>query len=389
MDGQQNLRGAAKEPMWSTTFFLLCFANFTTFVTVYLLLPTLPIYLLEIGGAQRDVGFVMGAYTIGATAMRAVSGWLSDHYGRKPIMIVGLFAMLAVTTLYWVARDVSFVAVIRCLHGIGFGIAGTAIGTLVADSLPAVRMAEGLGYFGLTVPLAMGVAPMTGIWLAHEFGFLTLFVVVTVVMMITLLSSLAVKTAGQKSLRSGSPGLSDLVEKTALLPSLVIFLITLTTSSLLYFIALYALDLRIPNIGWFFAVNSVCIVVSRPLTGRWADRGRSNTVVLIGSLSLFAGMITVGCSHLLTGLLVAGGLVGLGSGFLLPTLQAIVVRHVPSHRRGAATGTYFLAYDMGYGLGAIVWGITSQALGYRSMYLLTPLPLILAGAVYYRFFARR
>ena len=67
------------------------------------------------------------------------------------------------------------------------------------------------------------------------------------------------------------------------------------------------------------------------------------------------------------GFLVAGIFNGFGFGFCAPTLQALAVRRAPTNRWGAATGTFFAAFDMGYGLGAIVWGFVAEAIGYQAI----------------------
>jgi MFS family permease len=385
MDGQRS-----HEPVWTRDFFLLCWSNLALLTSIQLLLPTLPMYLLKIGGNQRDVGLVMSTYTIGAMFMRGVAGWLSDRYGKKRVMVVGFCAMLVVSLLYWSAQNVLSVAAIRGFHGVAFGLAGTAIGALVADSLPVARLAEGVGYFGLTVPLANGIAPMIGIWIANRFGYSTLFVTASLIIAITLLFSLPVKSAEREvRVPHGSlPRLSNLFEKTALLPATVMFFVSIVNSAVIYFMALYAADLHIMNIGLFFAANALCMAISRPVTGQWADRGGANKVVFIGILCFVAGMIAIGVSHFMTGLLIAGAFVGLGLGFCVPTLQALAVRHAPADRRGAATGTFYAAFDMGFGVGAIVWGLVAHGIGYRSMYLTTLLPLALAGSIYYRFIVR-
>ena len=127
-----------RDPIRSGPGILSCSASasLTLLVCAQVLLPTLPLYVLKIGGTQKDVGFVMGAYSICATIMRAVSGWLSDRYGRKKIVISGLVVMLGVTVLYRTADSVLFVGTIRGLHGFFYGLAGTAMGAIVADSFP-------------------------------------------------------------------------------------------------------------------------------------------------------------------------------------------------------------------------------------------------------------
>jgi len=277
------------------------------------------------------------------------------------------------------------------LHGLFYGLAGTSMGAIVADNLPAPRMAEGLGYFGLMATLSMGLAPMIGIWLVNGFSYPALFHVVSAMAIATLLAALPVRGARVEAAarnRCSGGTLSNLIEKKALLPSAVMFLLSLINGSMVYYIALYAVDLHIRNIGPFFAVSALFTIISRPVSGRWADRGHAVAVILVGFLALSVGIIAVGLSHTMAGFLPAGALVGLGFGFSMPTLQALAVRHVPAGRRGAATGTYYASFDMGIGVGAIVWGFAASAWGYQTMYLATLVPLVLALAVYCAFKAR-
>lgn len=380
--------GARADSIWTRNFALLCLASLSLLVCAQVLLPTLPLYVLTIGGTQRDVGFVMGAYTICATIMRTVAARLSDLIGRKRVVISSLALMTLATMAYRAAGNVPFVGTIRCLHGLFYGLAGTSMGAIVADSLPAARMAEGLGYFGLMATLSMGLAPMIGIWLVNRFSYSVLFDAVTSMAVVTLLAALPVRSrkAGAPAFDRPTAGtLSNLLEKKALFPSAVMFLLSLVNGSMVYYIALYAVDLHIGNIGPFFAVSALFTIISRPVSGRMADRGHAVAVVLIGFLALSVGMIAVGLSRTMAGFLPASALVGLGFGFSMPTLQALAVRHVPAGRRGAATGTYYASFDMGIGAGAIVWGFVALAWGYRIMYLSTLIPLALAFAIYYTF----
>jgi MFS family permease len=374
--------------IWTKDFILLCFANLSFFVSSQAFLPTLPLYLLKVGGGQRDVGYVMGIYTLAAMIMRAIAGLLSDRYGRKKIMMSGLVLMLAVSLCYRFGNDVTFVAILRLFHGLGFGLVATAISTMVADSLPSARISEGIGYFGLTSTISMSLSPMIALWIVDRFGYPVMFTVVSVMVMATLLCGLAIsgtRVPLRRPVASITETLANLLERRALLPSLVTFFLSLVNSSMLFFIALYATVLGVHHIGLFFAASSVCMAVSRPMSGRWADRGRTSTVVFVGLLSVAIGVTFVGFSHSIAGFIAAGAVAGLGLGCCIPTLQALAVRHAPPDRRGAATGTFFAAYDMGLGLGAIVWGLVVQASGYRLMFFFALIPLLFAGGIYSRF----
>ncbi|NLI11500.1 MFS transporter [Pelotomaculum propionicicum] len=373
--------------IWTRNFTLLCLANLTLFISLQMLLPTLPLYLLEIGGSQRDVGYVMGVYTTGAMAMRPFAGWLVDRYGRRKIVVLGLVMLLAVAAFYRLAAGVSLIIFLRCLHGMAFGIVGTAMGTMVVDSLPTSRLGEGMGYFGLTSSLSMALAPLLGFWLVGKSGYPVLFLAVFLLSLLTFCCSLPVRDTNVPVIAPGGSAAgiwASLLEKTALPASWVMFFLAAVYGSVLSFISLYATERGIANIGLFFTAIALTMLVSRPVSGRWTDRGGSNMILLIGHLTILIAMISLSLSRTSTGFLLAGAVLGLGFGACIPTLQALSVRHTPEHRRGAATGTFFIAFDLGIGLGTILWGYVAEATGYQVMYLTTLLPLALAGAIYYR-----
>ncbi|OPX88834.1 MAG: Bicyclomycin resistance protein [Pelotomaculum sp. PtaB.Bin104] len=373
--------------IWTGNFILLCFSSFALLISLQMLIPTLPVYLLAIGGGQRDVGYMMGVYTISAMLMRPVAGCLLDDYGRKKILFLSLVAVLAVTLLYKLASGVVIMMIVRALHGLAAAMAGTAMVTIVADSVPKDRLGEGMGYFGLTSTISLAFAPMVGFWLVGISGYQTLFVAVTLVTVLALSFSLPIRGAGAYSsdpVRTVRGVCASLLEKTALPASVVTFFLTTAYSAVLSFIPLYGVELGIGNTGLFFAANSVTMLIFRPLAGRWADRGGAGTVLLVGHLTMMIGMASVGLSHNILGFVLAGAIIGFGFGFCVPTLQALSLRHAPAERRGAATGTYYIAFDLGLGLGTILWGYVAEAAGYQLMFYTTLAPLVLAGAIYWK-----
>ncbi|MEG6522233.1 MFS transporter [Desulfotomaculum sp. 1211_IL3151] len=378
--------------IWTRNFILLCMANLTLFMSMHVLLPTLPLYLLEIGGDQRAVGYVMGAYTISATFIRPISGWLVDYYGRKKILILGMSMVLVSSVLYKLASTVSLLMVVRAFHGLAFGVVSTAIGTIVADSLPTARLGEGMGYFGLTSSLSMALAPLVGLWLVGKSGYSLLILAVCLLALLSFFCSVPVKdmnAPGNALVHSFSGIWASLLEKNALPAAGVIFFLAVVYGAVISFITLYAAECGIANIGLFFTANAITMLISRPISGRWTDRGGTDRVLLIGHLALFIAITAIGFSHTIVGFLIAGAVFGLGFGFCIPTLQALAVRFVPAHRRGAATGTFFAAFDLGIGLGTIIWGYVAAITGFQIMFFTTLLPLTMAAIIYFWYRASR
>ena len=66
------------------------FRNVILFTGFYLLVPTLPLFIKEIGGNESQVGLMMGMFTIAAVVIRPIIGGMLDRYGRRSFIIFGL-----------------------------------------------------------------------------------------------------------------------------------------------------------------------------------------------------------------------------------------------------------------------------------------------------------
>ncbi|MDD4237064.1 MAG: MFS transporter [Desulfotomaculaceae bacterium] len=371
--------------LWTRDFVFLCLANFCVFINVHLLLPTMPVYIVQMGGDTKDVGIVMGIFTIAATLMRPIGGRLLDRYQRKKILLASLALTVVVAIIYHAATAIILLIFIRLAHGISFSIATTATGTLASDLLPRSRMGEGMGYFGLTTSLSMAVAPIIGLWLVGNAGFTALFNLAIMVAVIAIVVSIIPGYDQSKlshcKIDKEEPGRSDFFEKKALKASFVMFFLAIVWGPIISFVALYAQEKGIANIGLFFTANALAMLLSRPFAGRWSDKNGAYKIILVGIGFIAVSTATIAFSDNLTGFMLAGLAYGLGFGFCLPSLQALAVRDVSPFRRGAATGTFFASLDLGIGLGTIIFGWIALYTSYRAMYLMAILPVLLGGLV--------
>lgn len=379
------LEGAGAGLIWTRDFVFLCLANLCVFVTVHILLSTMPVYIVAMGGDTKDVGIVMGLFTIAATLMRPVGGRLLDSYNRKKMLLAGLALTAVVTVIYHAATAIVFLILVRLVHGISFSITTTATGTLASDLLPRERLGEGMGYFGLTTSLSMAVAPLIGLWLVGHAGFTALFntsiLAAVVAIVVSVIPGYEKSKLSQAATDKLKPGWSGFFEKKALKASFTMFFLAIVWGAVISFVALYAQEKGITNVGLFFTANAVAMILSRPFAGRWSDKNGAFRIILAGIIFIGVSTVTLAFSENLTGFLFAGAAYGLGFGFCMPSLQALSVRDVSPYRRGAATGTFFSSLDFGIGLGTMLFGWIALYTSYHFMYLLAALPVLIAGAV--------
>lgn len=375
------------EKLWTRSFVSVTLVNFLICANTFMLMATLPIFVQHIGGSKLLAGIIGGMLTLTGFATRPFFGGLLDKKGRKLILLVGIVLLLAVTALYHTTTSIVMLLILRIAQGLGWSAASTSTSTIAADLVPVARRSEGMGYFGVSSSLAMAIGPALGLYLVEQFSYSSLYVVATIFVALSFIISVSssysncdavIKQPSKKSF-----GNSKLIEKTAIEPSILIFLISTTYAGIVTFIPSYAAYKGIEGIGSFFIVYAFALLVTRTFSGKAADRIGTTKVVVPGMVLLILALMILMEAHSLNLFLIAAVLYGLGFGSIQPVLNALVITLAPAERRGTANATFLAGLDMGVGLGAIGWGAVAQQLGFIHVYSLSAFLIVLALAYYY------
>jgi MFS family permease len=377
-----SVESTSRERIFSRSFSLAILANLFSFTSMYLLLATLPLYVVAIGGTVADAGVVLACFTLSAVIVRPWIGRLSDRRAKKAIMLVGAVMLAASSLLYEPAHSVPLVMAVRVFHGIGWAAFGTAASALAADLAPRSRRGEAMGYFGVGMNVAMAVGPALGVFLVGRTGYGALFLTAMV-----LAAAAALTTAGIAEPRrtpgdAAHPlGWRSFILPSALFPSAVLFTNALTYASVVALLPLFAEEAELGNPGLFFTVFSVVVLVLRGPLGRVSDKRGRVAVIAPGLLFTFAALLVLSQAQSMTTLLVVAVLYAIGVGAAQPTLMAMTVDRAEPQERGAAMGTFTTAMDLGIGVGSVVWGVTAEAFGFPAMYVAASLLGLVGVAV--------
>ena len=371
--------------LWTKEFIGITISNLFLFLSFQMLIPTLPVYVEESGGDELAIGLVIGIFTISALLTRPFAGKGLDTVGRKKILVIGMIIfVLSVAGYYWFAT-VFLILVVRFIHGIGWGMATTTLGTMISDIIPAARRGEGMGYYGLSSTLAMALAPMVGIWVMNEFGFGILFLTATIFGLLSIILFLCVpyqepqmkqEKVAQFSLWEG------IVEPIALFPSLLVLLLGVTYGGIVSFITLFGADVGIRNVGWFFLFNALMVMIVRPVAGKLFDRKGHKWVLYPGAFFSIIGLILLSYTTTVSTLIAASVFYGIGFGAIQPSLQAWTINRVSPQRRGTANGTFFSGFDLGIGAGAMLLGIIARYTSYAMMYRISVVLMVIYLVIY-------
>ncbi|MEH7235020.1 MFS transporter [Bacillus sp. JJ1562] len=376
------------EKLWTKSYFLTFFYAMSTQISNNMLMTGLPLYAIHLGGDNSISGMLFGFFMFVAILFRPYFGKLIDEKSRRIVLIIGAVVTAFITLSYVVAFSISLLLVMRSLHGIGFSATTNASGSVISDIVPKSRLAEGVGYFGLSNTLATAIGPALSIYLIQQFNYQTLFIVAGLIGLISILCSLMItyEKDNQKDIIQSSKRkrkISELLyEKTALPTALVTAFVYVGMGVALTFIPTFALSLGIKDIGLYYTVYSVALLFTRIVGGKLADKYGSSLVIIPGLVCMTFSFVVLAYANSLGDFIFSGVLFGLGLGFVEPALNAVMIKLCPPDRRGAGNSTFFTAKDLGGGVGAICLGFISLQAGFKAVFLYSALSIIVAFFAY-------
>ncbi|MFB9327355.1 MFS transporter [Paenibacillus aurantiacus] len=352
------------ERLWTKPFVTLTIGMLALFTGFYFLLPTLPLFIQDLGGSQTQVGLVSGVFTLTAVLFRPFVGGMLDRYGRRPFIVWGLLLFaLAMYAYDWVGGIAALLA-LRFLHGLSWAMSTTAVGTAITDIIPSERRGEGMGWYGLAMTIAMAIGPMAGLWLIEEGSFRAVILVATGLSVLALALAFAARTPFQRSAERKPMKLFD----RSLLPiTIAILFLAVAYGGITTFLSLFAVSIGV-NAGLFFLVYAITITLVRPIAGKLSDRFGEAGVIIPALIVTVAALIVLSMAAGTAGVATAAILYGLGFGSAQPALQACALRMARPDQKGVANASFFTAFDLGIGLGSIALGAVSQFAGYPALF---------------------
>lgn len=366
------IKQSSKVKLWNRSFIFVMFSNALLFGAFEMLLPTLPLFVSDIGGNATQIGLVTGMFVFSAILIRPFAGVLATKIDKKHLLIIGITICALSTGAYYLSSGIWIMLLIRVIHGFGFGLATTYFTTIAAESIPEERRGEGIGYFGVGETIAMSVGPLIGVSILQTYHFQGLFMscmaITLLALWIAVFISKKTKTAkdlGNKKVPTTS---FKLIEKRVLFPAILIFLTGISAGGIISFSALYAIDKGFENVAWFFFMVAVASFLVRLVSGKMFDNLGPASVLIPAGMITIAGFIVLLATQSEFQFLIAGFLYGFGFGAIFPALQTVCLNLVDEHDHENAIGTFFNFFDLGIGGGSLLLGAVAEAFSYQAIY---------------------
>lgn len=395
------VNSAVKEALFTSSYIYMCLANFLTAFSFFLLVPTLPFYLVDNFGLEPDiVGLVLSCYVLAVLCIRPFAGFVADVFPRKKVYLISyvLFALSFVGYLF-VYSEILFFILLRVVHGFAFGALNTTGNTLVIDIMPSSRRGEGLGYFGVTNNLAMAFGPMTGLFLIEGGSYNQLFFAALLTACIGLLFASIVKVKWRQPIEKIGKVFS--IDRFILLEgipaSLAFFMLAIPYGMTSSYIAIYAAEVGITEgVGFFFTIQGAGLIVSRLISGKRVDKGYITQTISRGIVIALVGVVGEALLAAVCGFDFTAGfalyflsafLIGYGFGTIFPAFNTLFINMAPHSRRATANATYLTGWDVGIGAGMLLGGALSVN-GYSGSFTFSAI-LVFAALIYFVLFVSK
>ena len=128
---------------------------------LFMVLPLFAVYAQELAGATTaSIGLALGAYGLTQALLQVPLGWLSDHIGRKPVIVGGLCLLIFGSVVAAFAETLAELALGRLLQG--SGAIASATMALVADYTRVEQRTKAAAIIGASIGISFALALVLG-----------------------------------------------------------------------------------------------------------------------------------------------------------------------------------------------------------------------------------
>jgi MFS family permease len=353
--------------------------------------PLLVLFEHEWGFAPWVLTIAFAAYALGLLASLLVVGSLSDHIGRRPVLVGALTVELAAMVMFVFAPDIGWVIAARVVQGIATGAASSAFTAALVELAPPSRKRLG-SVVGAVAPaggLGLG-ALLTGIAVqfTHEANLIVFTSLAVIMAFGTLTAAFSAETVTKQAgaLDSLKPRVSvPPIARPEFFAAAPVHLASWMFAGLFMGLSptiirdIFDINSGLVNGATAFLPPTAAAVAGFAL-GRFAPR----RVILVGTVAVLAGaaIVLTGIATVLLPLVWFGGLIG-GAGFGATFSGALraVGPLAEAHQRAGLFAAVFLVAYLSFGIPAIVAGQLVAPLGLLRTVLWYGTAIILAAAL--------
>ena len=345
---------------------------------LFMIMPVFAIYGQDlIGYSPMWVGLAIGAYGLTQALLQIPAGMLSDKFGRRPIIYIGLLIFTIGSLVAAYSDSVYGVTVGRALQGAG--AIASAVLALAADVTREEQRPKAMGMIGISIGLAFAVSMVAGPVLAPLIGLKGLFLITACGALIGIvIVHFMVPHIVNKAPRGDTVAIPALLSNLAKDPQLLrlnLGIFTLHTTLTAVFIALplqlQSMQLAAQN-HWHLYLPALLLsfILIIPMLIIAAKKEKNRQFYLFSILLMATSLLIMAfTAHSLIIMFLCMLLYFTAFNFLEASLPAFISMLAPAGAKGSAMGIYSTYQFLGAFFGGILGGVSYKLLGNSGLFL--------------------
>ena len=359
------------------------------FLTVFIdllgfgiVIPFLPLYAAQMHVGAFGIGLVLSVYSLMQFLCAPVLGRISDHVGRRPIIMLGLLGSSAGYLIYGFATSFAWLLFSRAIHGACAATVSTAQ-AYVADTTEESKRAHGMGMIGAAFGLGFVLGPAIGGLLGYASLRTPVFFAAALTFANLIFAAIRLPES-HRPRPDARIALGHLAAPLITLPRQLLAhrLTGLFTIAFLATFAIAALEATFAmmaaavygfgpsGVGGLLAyAGLIQALVQGYLLGKIVKRTGELSLIRAGMLALALGLAPMASLHSHTFLFADLALVAIGYGFASPSIASLISKRTESRLQGEALGLNQSAQSLARIFGPIAAGLAYQTLGPSAAYV--------------------
>jgi len=351
---------------------ILGLATFVAMTGVGIIVPFLPIYARGLGASGVMMGLIFSCFSLSRGMTVPLVGSLSDRWGRKPFIILGLagYAVAAVL-LVWTVTPGELV-LNRLFQGVFAAMVLPIAMALVADVTPPGMEGRVFGGFNMFFLMGFGVGPLIGGAVYEYLGLQANFWLMAGLSLAALLAvALFIKEPPPEQRSTGKRGLKEMMILVKDRPFAAVMVARFGAAAgmgcFIAFLPVIATDLGLNNlqVGACLTANVLVMTLLQRPFGRLADNTSRLALAVGGQLASGIMKVLIPYGGDFLWLMVLSMAEGVFAGLALPALTAMAISRGKAlgQGMGLTTGAFTMALSVGVFLGPVSGGWAADLSG--------------------------
>ena len=353
---------------------------------LFLVLPVLSLYAAELAGSQQSmwIGWAMGAYGLTQACLQLPFGMVSDKWGRKKTIYIGMTMFIVGSFIAAAATSIEWLVLARALQGAGAisAVITALMSDLIRDSVRTRAMSMVGMSIGLTFALSLVAAPL----LVSVIGMSGLFVLTGVSMMLAMFAVYKYVPDPEKNTSSNRlPALQIALQPQLWRLNFGIF--ALHAAQMALFISLPFLFLQMgiaQEAQWKvyapMVLFGMVLMVPVIIYGEKKRKLKQTLLFAIGMMVVAQAMLATkhNAVMVMTAALV---IYAIAFNVLEAILPSMVAKFAPAEQRGAAMGFYSTAQSIGLFIGGVAGGGLFSRFGFEGVFVFATALMLIWWAI--------